>query len=278
MNNQTSFEATGLVPWSVTKDKVLIVIPAKGNSKRLPGKNLMKLGGTFGDKTLIEIAIERAIKSDLGMVVVSTDSPEILDSTLLWIDNCIHKGGVDMCKAAPNLLVVPRGEGVRKDNTRAWEVCLDAVDQLKAIYNSEYDTLIMTLPTSPFCTSKHIKEAYQMFLENDRESVMSVKKCEFNPETLCDKKMVAKDYLFPYDTDNMFWKNGVGKHKRDVFISNGAVWVIKVDELIEKKEQYMQGMHGYEMDEVDSINIDTELDYITACAVAKEYEGWGIAL
>jgi len=55
--------------------KFLAVIPAKGDSKRLPNKNLRKIGG----KTLVEIAIEYANKSkQIDKVVVSTDSQEIL--------------------------------------------------------------------------------------------------------------------------------------------------------------------------------------------------------
>ena len=54
---------------------ILAVIPAKGQSGRLPNKN-MKL---IGNKTLIEIAVDYVKKSKLiSDIVISTDSLEVL--------------------------------------------------------------------------------------------------------------------------------------------------------------------------------------------------------
>jgi CMP-N-acetylneuraminic acid synthetase len=49
------------------------IIPARGGSKGIKGKNLQKVGG----RTLIERAISSAIGSNLDIVIVSTDSDEI---------------------------------------------------------------------------------------------------------------------------------------------------------------------------------------------------------
>ena len=55
---------------------ILTVIPARGNSKRVPGKNIRILLG----KPLIAYTIEKALESNLSdKVVVSTDSKEIAD-------------------------------------------------------------------------------------------------------------------------------------------------------------------------------------------------------
>jgi len=54
--------------------KYIAVIPARGGSKRLPGKNLMLIAG----KPLIAWTIEAALKSGVfRRVVVSTDNWEI---------------------------------------------------------------------------------------------------------------------------------------------------------------------------------------------------------
>lgn len=253
----------------MAKDKVIIVIPAKGTSRRLPGKNLMKLGGMFGGKSLVEIAVERSIGSGLGKVVVSTDSTDIGMAVLGFMDSRPVEGVQDVSKMPYVILLDRYRKELCQDNARAWEVCIDAMERTDGC-----DTLVMTLPTSPFCTSTHIKQAYDMFLNGGRRPVLSVRKVEFNPETLCDKKGTKKDkdQLYPYDTANMFWDFGVVQPSKDVFISNGAVWVVDVDELIREREQYIKGMVGYEMDEVASINIDTRLDYITACAIASDFD------
>lgn len=51
----------------------LIIVPAKGDSKRFPKKNWKTIGG----KTLIELAVERALKSELGPIVLVSDDLSI---------------------------------------------------------------------------------------------------------------------------------------------------------------------------------------------------------
>ena len=53
--------------------KILALIPARGGSKRLPGKNIKMLG----DKPLIAWTIEAALQSNVHEVVVSSDSEDI---------------------------------------------------------------------------------------------------------------------------------------------------------------------------------------------------------
>ena len=53
--------------------KILGIIPARGGSKRVPGKNIKPVGG----KPLIAWTIESALKSHLDRVLVSTDDPKI---------------------------------------------------------------------------------------------------------------------------------------------------------------------------------------------------------
>ena len=63
--------------------KTIIIIPAKGQSKRLPGKNKKLLDGF----TLVEYAIKRAVESGLGDVVISSDDDDILVLALRSIPN-----------------------------------------------------------------------------------------------------------------------------------------------------------------------------------------------
>jgi len=51
---------------SSNKRDALVIIPARGGSKRLPGKNLRLLEG----KPLIAYTIEAALEAELGLVVV----------------------------------------------------------------------------------------------------------------------------------------------------------------------------------------------------------------
>ena len=65
---------------SLGKHNVLAVIPARGGSKGLPGKNLRPLHG----KPLLHHSVEHAVKTSCAStVVVSTDDPNIADSAVL---------------------------------------------------------------------------------------------------------------------------------------------------------------------------------------------------
>ena len=55
-------------------DNILGVIPARGGSKEIPRKNLLKIG----DKTLLELAIDSASESMLlTRTIVSTEDDEL---------------------------------------------------------------------------------------------------------------------------------------------------------------------------------------------------------
>ena len=55
------------------KFKILLVIPSRFNSTRLPGKPLKKIGG----KTLIQRVYEKALKINCAKTIVATDDKRI---------------------------------------------------------------------------------------------------------------------------------------------------------------------------------------------------------
>ena len=58
----------------------LILIPARSGSTRIKNKNIRLLGG----KPLIAYAIEEALRSKSGRVIVSTNSSQIADISLQY--------------------------------------------------------------------------------------------------------------------------------------------------------------------------------------------------
>lgn len=67
--------------WQPHYRKAAVVIPARGGSKGLPGKNIRDLCG----KPLIAYSIESALKAELvDRVIVSTDSEEIAEVAVKW--------------------------------------------------------------------------------------------------------------------------------------------------------------------------------------------------
>lgn len=231
-------------------DNTIIIIPAKSNSRRLPNKNILKLG----DRTLLRRAVNRSFDSDLGNIIVSRDSDDFYKLIIDWMH--------------PKIFFHNRQKELCKDNTRVWEVLIDVIDWYEENY-ANIDTVIMTLPTSPFCTPNDIKNAYQMFLDSNRKPVMSITKCQFNPNSIC---AMIDNELKPFDDEfhGIKWYYGNITDKRNAYLSNGAIWICDTQILREEREQYIDGMLGYEMDEIHGLDINTKLDYLLAQKLIEE--------
>ena len=129
--------------------RFLVVIPAKSGSKRLPGKNMRKIG----NKTLIEIAIEYAKKSNHDVnIVVSTDSSEIKD----------HVESANLCKC------IMRGENLSGE-TEVFEVYENA----RKLYNEEVDYVIGLQPDNPD-RKLELDEAISYVIDNNLDDFFTV--------------------------------------------------------------------------------------------------------
>ena len=140
--------------------KPLVIIPARGGSKGVPKKNIKVLGG----KPLIQwtIDVAREIFED-NIICVSTDNFQIK-------------------KVVENLgLSVPfiRPKNLSTDTAGTYEVLLHALNYYE---NLGYfpDVIILLQPTSPFRTSKQIKEALELYTSNI-DMIVSVKETKSNP-------------------------------------------------------------------------------------------------
>lgn len=136
--------------------ELLAVIPARGGSKGVPGKNLRLLGG----KPLIAHQIEAAQKaSSVDEIIVSTD----------------HEGVADAAREA----------GAKVPFLRPDELAADEVPVIAAVkHATEYfrdnhqtpDYVLCLQPTSPFNTSESIDLASEKIRETNCDSVVSVER------------------------------------------------------------------------------------------------------
>lgn len=217
--------------------KPLIIIPARGGSKGVPGKNIKLLHG----KPLIQYTIDevRRIFSD-DVIYVSTDDKEIK-------------------KVVENLgLQVPflRPIELSSDTAGTYEVLLHAIKEYENAGNIT-DTIILLQPTSPFRTKFHIEEALKLFIKNENcEMVVSVKETNSNPY-----------YVHFEESNDGFLKKLMKKtftRRQDcpkVYEFNGAIYICKVDSLKKMKMSEFTKIIKYEMDEISSHDIDTLSDW-----------------
>ena len=115
--------------------KVVAVVHAKGESKRLPNKNLRKLGG----KPLIAHAIKNACDSKVDAVVIDSDSDAILKVG--------ESLGAMPLKRPPYLA----NNSITGDDLAYWQ----------AQSLPQYDIIVQVVPTSPFTKPETIDKCIE---------------------------------------------------------------------------------------------------------------------
>ena len=150
--------------------KILGLIPARGGSKGIPGKNIKPLRG----KPLLQYTVEAADASRLlSRVILSSDDPEII-------------------KVAEDLgLEVPfsRPEEFSRDDTPSLEVVKHTVEFFAA-KNEDFDAVCLLQPTTPFRRSGLIDEAIEKFVSGKFDSLLTVREVpvEYNPHWTFEEK------------------------------------------------------------------------------------------
>mgnify|MGYP002795028999 CR=1 FL=1 len=217
---------------------MLVIIPARGGSKGVPGKNIKELGG----KPLIQYTIEaaRQIVPD-NQIIVSTDSPEIKD--------VVENLGLQVPFLRPKELAL--------DSSGTYEVLLHALDFYEE-ENSTPDKIILLQPTSPFRNATHIKEALKLY-NKELDMVVSVKEASGNPYyTLREEN--SSGYLEKSKKGDFTRRQDCPK----VWELNGAVYIINVESLKSAPLHQFKKVKKYVMDEFSSHDIDTMLDWKVA--------------
>jgi CMP-N,N'-diacetyllegionaminic acid synthase len=213
----------------------LVLIPARGGSKGLPGKNIMPLA----NKPMLAYSIEAALQFfDAEHVCVSTD------------DNEIAKVAIEHGASVPFI----RPKHLATDTAGSYEVLLHAVDYFSSI-GINYETLVLLQPTSPFRTGKHIREALELY-NTAIDMVVSVCKSNYNP------------YYNLVEKNNLGWlelskkANFIRRQDcPDVYYYNGAVYIINIQSLRNTPINKFERVVPYEMNELTSVDIDTQLDF-----------------
>lgn len=221
--------------------KFLLLIPARGGSKGIPGKNIKSLAG----KPLIGYTIEAAKEvAAIEDICVSTDSEEIISA--------VKSFGLSVPFRRPHELAT--------DEATSEAVILHALGFYK---EQNYDAVVLLQPTSPLRTARHIREAIAAY-RPDVDMVVSVKETKSNPYYV----------LVEEDNDGFLRKSKEGSFKRrqdcpKVYEYNGAIYVINIPRLLQSGISGLSHKIKYLMDQYDSVDIDDELDWMIAEARIK---------
>ena len=216
----------------ISGELVLAVIPARGGSKGVPGKNIREVGG----KPLIAWSIEAAKGSQfVDRVIVSSDTDYIGEVALAW-----------GCE-------VPfvREANLAKDETPTIEVVLDAIDRCPG-----FDWVLLLQPTSPLRLAIDIDNAIKRCIELEASSCVSV--CQATESPYWMFELGIGDLLHPLMPDIQVSRR---QDLPPVYTLNGAIYFARTDWLRQHRKFISQGTVAYEMSIERSIDLDSEADF-----------------
>ena len=217
---------------------MIAIIPARGGSKGIRGKNIKLLCG----KPLIVYTIEAAMSAKfIDRIILSTDDSEI----------AIIANQYDV------EIPFMRPEHLARDDSQAIDNYIYTIDRLNSENVRPYDDFIVLQPTSPFRTARDIDSAIKLFRRKNADSVISV--CEAAHPPMWAKKISSSGVLKNYFNLSVGNKNRQELEK--AYIPNGAIFVFKLALLKNFYSYYSDNTFAYVMPQEKSIDIDTPLDF-----------------
>ena len=219
--------------------KMIAIIPARGGSKGLPGKNIRMLCG----KPLIQYTVEAALESNaIDRVIVTTDDTAIAEAAIT--------AGAEVPFMRPEVLA--------SDKASAVDVYIHAAEFLKGV-GCEINKFMVLLPTAPLRSSKHINEAYSLFCKKNADTLISVKEAD-NPPTwfleMKDNQRIKNAGFGP--------REGIVSNRQNCnpfYVPNGAIYILDYKLLKEKRTYYSDNTIGYLMGKLESVDIDSIDDF-----------------
>lgn len=213
--------------------KLLAIIPARGGSKGLPGKNIRPLCG----KPLICYAIDtaRSLLTDCD-ICVSTDDMHIRD--------VVEKYGLSVPFIRPAELAT--------DTATTNDVLLHSLYFYERLGN-KYDAVLLLQPTTPLRTDEQICQAVEYF-NSSIDMVMGVK-ASHAAAVMCHEN---REGLLEVTLSNKATRR---QDTQTFYEVNGAIYVINVQSLKEKGLSNFDKRIKYVMPTENSIDIDTLFDF-----------------
>ena len=209
----------------------LAVIPARGGSKRLPGKNLRDFGGI----PLIGHSIRYAqASSRIKRVVVSTDDPKIADVSSSF--------GAE---------VIIRPDSLSTDTAKTGSAIKHVLEELTS---SDYEPsgVITLQPTNPLRPPELLNDAIKAFEAHAPDSVISVSPSKMKIGTIVDNLFVPESYQVEQRSQDL-----TNKH-----FENGLVYITQLDVVRQIENVFGSRIHAIEVSQpYANVDIDEEIDF-----------------
>jgi CMP-N,N'-diacetyllegionaminic acid synthase len=211
---------------------VLALIPARGGSKGVPGKNVRPVGG----------------RPLIAWTIVAAKASRYVDRTVLSSDD-------------QSIIDAARSFGCDVPFTRPAELATDEADSMSVVRHAmtvlpeRYDYLVLLQPTSPMRLAQDIDRAIERCVNSGAPACVSV--CEPDKSPYWMFRAGKGDVLEPLLAAEIPDRR---QQAPAVLALNGAVYVARTDHLAGGGTFLAPGTVGYVMPKERSFDIDTELD------------------
>lgn len=225
--------------------KILAIIPARGGSKGLPGKNIKPLSG----KPLIGWTIEQALKSKfIDEIFVSTDSREIALAS--------EKFDVKVPSLRPDFLA--------SDGASSMDVISYVISQYES-NDLQFDFIILLEPTSPLRKDNDIDNAITMLAENESaDGVISLGEIHMEHPVIV-KKINSEGRIVPYIDDVK--KISQRQEADKSYFPYGVIYMIRTEVFKRKKSLYTDNIIPYFIERWQNYEVDDIYDFMAIEAI-----------
>ena len=220
------------------KDKqILCTICARGGSKGLPNKNLLKIG----DKSLIGHTLTQAKAIDaIDCIIVSSDSNEILKEGEIYAAD----------------ILLQRSAKLASDDAGKIDAIIDCLNHAESNLNKHFDYVIDLDVTSPLRNLIDIENCLEFTKDQGFKNLITVTNSKKNPyfnqiEITNEGPQLVKS------GHNIKGRQSAPK----VYDMNASIYVWSRNFLINEKTLFSRDTIVYDMPEERSLDIDNELDF-----------------
>jgi CMP-N,N'-diacetyllegionaminic acid synthase len=230
--------------------KILAIIPVRGGSKGIPGKNIKLLNG----KPLLVYTSEIALQSKhLTEVIVSTEDKQIIETA--------KSLGIKVPFVRPMELA--------QDNTPTIDVIIHALKWYQN-QNVFFDAVCLLQVTSPFRTVDFLDKAIEKFIETDSDSLVSVQRVphEYNPHWTFEVNFDGNLKIATGETKIISRRQELPT----AYHRDGSIYITKKDVLLKDHSLYGKSITFIESDAEFYVNIDTIQDWEKAEDMIKKRE------
>ena len=219
--------------------KILAIIPARGGSKGVPGKNIKLLNG----KPLLEYTSEIVLQSNyLTEVIVSTEDERIMEVA--------ESLGIKVPFIRPMALA--------QDKTPTIDVIIHALNWY-GNKNIFFDAVCILQVTSPFRTLDFLNKAIEKFISTNCDSLVSVQKVphEYNPHWTFEVNADGNLKIATGETEIITRRQELPT----AYHRDGSIYITKTEVLLKEHSLYGKSTAFIESDPEFYVNIDTLADW-----------------